>query len=224
MDSYLGTSAVLEWRYSFSQAELLLADNVDQQARACYMALKATVKAHVNRKVDDSGHYHKIQSYALKTIFFYEVEKKPITYWATDVKEEFFNILFNSLCEKIDQRYCQHYWIKSINLFSEMDDKDVKSISECLKVIEADQLKHVASEWIEWHRFVRRNCYSCIEKGFTTFKVEGNGSRYSCCCAIQVKSMFGYNDDNNIDNNDDNNIDNDDDNSKHKYNLPFEVY
>jgi len=187
VNSYLGSSAVLEWRYSFSQAELLLADNVPEQARACYMALKATVKTHVNRKADDSGQYHKIQSYALKTIFFYEVEKKKPTYWEDEVREEFFWILLNSLCEKIAWRKCPHYWIESLDLFSILDDDDFASINESVQQIRKEPIKHIASEWLEWHRFVRENCCaSCIEQGFEYNKVEEEKNSEPCCYAIQV--------------------------------------
>ena len=187
VNSYLGSSAVLEWRYSFSQAELLLADNVPEQARACYMALKATVKTHVNRKVDTSGKYHKIQSYALKTIFFYEVEKKESTYWNEDVREEFFWILLNSLCEKIVWRSCPHYWIKSLDLFSEMEDEDFASINECVQRILREPVKYIVSEWLEWHRFVRANCCaSCIEQGYEYNRVKGSQKLEPCCYAIQI--------------------------------------
>ena len=85
-ESYLGTSAVLEWRYSFSQAEMLLADNIPEQARTSYLALKAVVKTHINREYDDEGYPHKIPSYALKTILFFEVENLKEDYWTEEDK------------------------------------------------------------------------------------------------------------------------------------------
>ena len=47
--SHYGQSPGLEWRFSFSQAELLLSDSVPTQARSAYLAFKAVVKKHVNR-------------------------------------------------------------------------------------------------------------------------------------------------------------------------------
>ena len=85
-ESYLGTSAVLEWRYSFSQAEMLLAYNIPEQARTSYLALKAVVKTHINREYDDEGYRHKIPSYALKTILFFEVENLKEDYWTEEDK------------------------------------------------------------------------------------------------------------------------------------------
>jgi len=196
MFSYLGSSVVLEWRYSFSQAELLLADNVPEPARACYMALKAVVKAHVNRHVDNNGEYHKIQSYALKSIFFYEMEKKEPAYWMREDErgqrmEEFFMILLESLCEKVEKKDCPHFWIQSLNLFSEWEESDFVSIKECLQKIQKEPVKHIASEWIEWHRYVQKNCCaSCIEKGFERYTIEGNQKMEPCCYAIEVDECF----------------------------------
>ena len=97
-DSFLGSSAVLEWRYSFSQAEMLLADNIPEKARGSYLALKAVVKTHINKVYDDKGYPHKIASYVLKSILFYEVEKQEESYWEDDnVYAEFFWIIFNAL-------------------------------------------------------------------------------------------------------------------------------
>jgi len=71
-----GQSPGLEWRYSFSQAEIMTA----------YLAFKAMVKRHLNIREG------KISSYALKCIMFSVVEKKKPDYWKLEpaVVEEVF--------------------------------------------------------------------------------------------------------------------------------------
>ena len=76
-----GTSPGLEWRYSFSQPEIILAANVPRAARTAYLAFKALVKRHFNKR------FGKIPSYALKCIMFRVVESMPIRFWEGDVSE-----------------------------------------------------------------------------------------------------------------------------------------
>jgi len=174
VDSYLGSSAVLEWRYSFSQAEMLLADNIPPKARACYLAFKATIKTHINCSADAYGKQHKIQSYALKTILFYEIEKHPAEYWEEDdVKTTFFLALLASLREKVVYRFCPHYWIYMQNLFVEMDENDSDFIILQLDRIAKEPEKFIADEWLEWNRMIRENCCpSCVDVGFNEVRVE----------------------------------------------------
>ena len=110
-DSFLGTSAVLEWRYSFSQAEMGLSDHVPKAARTSYLAFKAVIKTHINRVFDANGLSHKIPSYALKTILFYEMENLPANFNAKDMEERLFWLLFDSLEQKIRCKKCPHFCI-----------------------------------------------------------------------------------------------------------------
>ena len=104
---------------------MLLADNIPEKARTSYLALKAVVKTHINRVLDDKGYAHKIPSYALKTILFFEVERIEENFWPqNNVEEEFFWALFKSLRQKIAEKKCPHYWIEALDLFADMKDED----------------------------------------------------------------------------------------------------
>ena len=188
-ESYLGTSAVLEWRYSFSQAEMLLADNIPEQARTSYLALKAVVKTHINREYDDEGYPHKIPSYALKTILFFEVENLKEDYWTEeDVEHKFFWVLFQSLKEKVETKKCQHYWIETLDLFADMKDKDLEFMKEKLMKIEEQPVQHLTSEWLEWNRYIQMECpTSCIQPGINERYVHGRDFKPFCdvpCCIM----------------------------------------
>lgn len=199
LESYLGTSAVLEWRYSFSQAEMLLADNIPEVARTSYLALKAVVKTHINRAFDDQGCAHKIPSYALKTILFYEVEKLDKSYWAVEQseseekmknRENFFWILFDSLCKSIQEKQCAHYWINTLDLFSDMKEDDFAFMNGKLDKIRADPVKHLASEWLEWNRYMQKQCCSsCVHLEESDRYVYGDDLEPVacwCCCPIKM--------------------------------------
>ena len=196
-DSYLGTSAVLEWRYSFSQAEMLLADNIPEKARTSYLALKAVVKTHINREFDTNGYAHKIPSYALKTILFFDVEKFEKD-WNVDnyngIEVDFFWILFYSLRKSIANRRCPHYWIEALDLFADMKNEDFAFWEDKLKKIEEQPVKYIASEWLEWNRYMRKNCSpSCINQAEEKREVVGNDVEPICCCPFEFTSGETYN-------------------------------
>ena len=81
-----GRSPRLEWRYSFSQAEIILAKHIPQPAKSAYLAFKALVKRHLNKREG------KICSFALKCIMFRLVERKSKAHWRmkTDCVENVF--------------------------------------------------------------------------------------------------------------------------------------
>ena len=189
LESYLGTSAVLEWRYSFSQAEMLLADNIPDKARTSYLALKAVVKTHINRVYDDEGYAHKIPSYALKTILFFEVEKLKNEYWdEEEIESKFFWVLFRSLKNKVESKRCPHFWIESLNLFADMKDNDFKFIEEKLEKIEEQPIQHLTSEWLEWNRYVQMECpASCVQPGSNERYVYGR--EFEPCCNLPCYVM-----------------------------------
>ena len=81
---------------------MLLADNIPEAARTCYLALKATIKAHINNELDDKGYEHKFTSYWLKSILFFEVEKRKVEYWdESNVEAEFFHIILQAVIDTV---------------------------------------------------------------------------------------------------------------------------
>lgn len=44
----MSQASSLEWRYLFSQAEIILSDHLPPPARTAFLAFKATVKMHIN--------------------------------------------------------------------------------------------------------------------------------------------------------------------------------
>ena len=80
-------SSGLEWRYSFSQAEIFLSDHIPKDARTAFLALKVLNKRHLNMKG------HSTKSYALKSILFFCLDKHKSDYWESEtasVVEDFF--------------------------------------------------------------------------------------------------------------------------------------
>ena len=81
----------LEFRYSFSQAEIILSDAIPDRAKTAFLAFKGTIRKVVNYICDGERKFHRIPSYVLKTILFRQTETKEESYWNNeDVLETFF--------------------------------------------------------------------------------------------------------------------------------------
>ena len=53
----------------------------------------------------------------------------------------------------VQERHCPHYWVDSLNLFSELEEKDFAYFDMKLEKIKARPVDHIASEWLEWNRY-----------------------------------------------------------------------
>ena len=74
-----GRSRGIEWRYSFSQAEIILSDWIPAPARTAFLAFKAVNKRYVETKGRRMG------SYVLKCILLRLVESKTRAYWNGEI-------------------------------------------------------------------------------------------------------------------------------------------
>ena len=106
----------LEWRLSFSQAEAILSDNVPQNARKVYLAVKSIFKEYL--KVI---HCEGIASYHMKVCFLRFVEQSSPALWIEENIGEATCRLLDFVYDAICRRQCPHLFISGINLFSAMN-------------------------------------------------------------------------------------------------------
>ena len=99
------------WRFSFSSAEVELSKLVPDTARKCFLALKVTLKDHLQPVVPDISSYH------IKTVFLNTLEKMPVSFWVEDNIEECFLKLSRELLHTLLSKNCPHHWFSFINLF-----------------------------------------------------------------------------------------------------------
>ena len=160
--TFLSQGVALEFRYSFSQAEIILSDNLPDNARTVFLAFKGTIKKVVNYIHDKKGKFHRIPSYVLKTILLWEIETKPESYWnEADILENFFLELLASLRKCFNERVCQMYWNPHVSLLQGMENDDFIFVSDRLQYIRENLLEAIADDWLELERCVRLNCCKC---------------------------------------------------------------
>ena len=134
----------LEWRISFSEAEVILSKYIPDSARRVFLALKIIYKDHLKFV------YPGLKTYHLKTLFYWEMEKHSLSYWNEEDCDEMFLTLLTKLQCCIAENYLSHYWIDGVNLFENFDKKSCKDLCTLLsKVIEKPEpyVFDIASSW-----------------------------------------------------------------------------
>ena len=96
------------WRLSFSRAEVVLSHHVPTNDRLAFMAVKLYFKERLKQK------FAFLRSYHLKTMFYHFLESREKT--CGNVNDTIFELL-SFVRKHIDQKHCQHYFIKTVNLF-----------------------------------------------------------------------------------------------------------
>ncbi len=159
MNTTYSQSTGLEWRYSFSQPEILLAENVAPAARSAYIALKAVNKRHISKHLKKG-----LQSYTLKCLLFRFMEEKDASFWETNPYPiDIFVTLLNSLHLDMVNGFLPHYWIEENNLIEDLDQATRTWIQSQIVKICANPQDYIADNWLEHTRCFRYNC--CVRCG-----------------------------------------------------------
>ena len=99
----------LEWRISFSKAELTLAENRNMVQKKCYYIFKTMFKEYL-------GQSGVISTYYLKTIMMWAIEQNPVEYWREDNIGQVVLGLLDHLYKAVVTGNLPHYFIPQNNL------------------------------------------------------------------------------------------------------------
>lgn len=188
-----GRSPGLEWRYSFSQAEIILSDHIPHQARTAYLAFKAINKRHLNRKGRPMG------SYVLKCILLSVVEEKRIEFWEENNEEittEVLMDMLNRLKDYFEQQRCPNYWLPNACLFAgSLSGSDIIRKERLLAEILESPKKYIADQWLEYTRCLRVKCCYCGSSGWIPQFIESGEvgdmpiehANFCCSCNYKYK-------------------------------------
>ena len=103
-----GGDPKLEWRLSFSKAELTLAENRTDVQKKCYYIFKSVVKENLDSDI--------VSTYYLKTLMMWAIEQNPPEYWKeNNIGQAVFGLL-DDLLQAVEKGFLAHYFIKEINL------------------------------------------------------------------------------------------------------------
>ena len=95
-----GRSPGLEWRYSFSQAELILCKTLPKAAKTAFIGFKAMIKKYVNmrhcssKKLRVGENPMKIRSYVMKSIMLRYVQENYVEAWNEADNDEAVELIY----------------------------------------------------------------------------------------------------------------------------------
>ena len=133
-----------DFRLSFSHAEYLLSQEMNDTQRDCYRCLKTFHRGYLKIEAEISSSSEEAKSlmkttemskglvtFHLKNIFLKTIESTDPEMWNDDNRTECMRMLFGNLLEALIQRDLRHYFVDSYNLFG-ADYIDNPEILDCL--------------------------------------------------------------------------------------------
>ena len=132
-----GGDSYSEWRLSFSEAELTLAEHRTHIQKKIYYIFKTIFK-------ENLGKSDEISTYYLKTIMMWAMEQNPPEYWREDNIGQAVLGLLDDLYQALLTRTLSHYFIPQLNL--------LRHISWDILDEEADDLLHLRKNILNINR------------------------------------------------------------------------
>lgn len=133
------TNKLLEWRFSFSSAELLLSSAVKPWQKQCLMVLKALRRKYLQEpKV--------VASYHLKTVLFRVLESLPDRKRESLSRGALLEKLLDELISCVQNKNLPNFFIAENNMFHHYEDTDLSTVLVKLQVIRKNLLLHLTED------------------------------------------------------------------------------
>ena len=126
----------LEWRMSFSRAELTLMHNISCSQRQCYLLLKTLHSQELKKP-------KALVSYHLKTLFLWMCEMIPLEEWNPDNIGTCLMKMLDHLYHCLKERNLPSYFIPKNNLIDRIPDELCDELASRVEQIRQDPLKYL---------------------------------------------------------------------------------
>ena len=120
-----GGNPECDFRISFSHAEYLLSQEINEIQRKCYRCLKTYHRVYLSTEAKGLISFH------LKNIFLRTIEETGGEMWIASRRAECMWKLFANLLKALRERHLPHYFVRSYNLF-DIDYTEDPAILESL--------------------------------------------------------------------------------------------
>ena len=127
----------LDWRWSFSLAEIILANSRTTRMNISYLLLKSIFYRYLKPIEYDKK---TLASYIIKTVMLWQCEENDETWWSNKSIVKCVSVLLNRLKLSFFKRYLPHYFIREINLFHDVSDELVLYGQAVLESLCADPI------------------------------------------------------------------------------------
>ena len=128
---------LLDWRWSFSLAEMILASARTKEMDLSYLVVKSIFYRYLKSVVFNDK---TLTSYLIKTVMLWQCEENNETWWSERSTLNCISVLLNKLKESFYNKHLRHYFIRDINLFDDIDDELILYGQAILESICADPI------------------------------------------------------------------------------------
>ena len=114
-----------QWRYSFSQAEVVLINSWNGVQKYIYHILRV-IKGRITKtcRTDEKSVFN---NYLIKTLILWASELNPAKFWAEENVEASVKVLLCQIIECLIERECPHYFISCLNILDFAVGSDINS-------------------------------------------------------------------------------------------------
>jgi len=125
----------MQWRMSFSRAEIVLLNSWMPVQQIVYHVLRVYLKTKKLTESVDSPGAGKLCNYHIKTLMMWACEEKPTSWWtdSTNIVRICVELL-HTLADRLTAAHMQHYFIAKGNLFDHPDHSHYNTIARTLKL------------------------------------------------------------------------------------------
>lgn len=103
----------MEWRYSFSLAEILIVHSFNGIQFRIYGLMKIILNDILKHQIPDNT----LCSYFIKTTVFWVIEETPSSHWCEDNVIQLLDLCLKKLMSCVYNEYCPNYFIPTQNIF-----------------------------------------------------------------------------------------------------------
>ena len=128
---------LLDWRWSFSLAEIILASHRTRKMDLSYLILKSIFYRYL-KPIEYKN--ETLPSYLVKTVMLWQCEENDETWWSDKSMVKCISVLLNRLKMSFFNKHLPHYFIHEINLFDNVIDELVLYGQAVLESICADPI------------------------------------------------------------------------------------
>ena len=139
----------LDWRWSFSLAEIILTNVRTTRMDISYLLLKSIFYRYLKPIEHDSK---TLASYIVKTVMLWQCEENDETWWSNKSIAKCVSVLLNRLKLSFFNKHLPHYFIREINLFHDVADELVLYGQAVLESLCADPIVCI-EEVLEFYVF-----------------------------------------------------------------------
>jgi len=129
----------LEWRWSFSQAEMKIAALRSPKMHYCYFVFKCFFYTYLKLK-DNTRQL--LPSYIVKTCMLHLCEQKEETWWNSQNTSKCVYHLMLALRKCLETKTLWHYFIKELNLLANTDDEVLESSLDIVNMLLKNPVKY----------------------------------------------------------------------------------